>query len=162
MPRDAEPKRAGSAEVQAIVAAVDEKGGSEAAGAAGEIEKTSGVAISLHQFDAVKGFEGANEDGRGCAGRFADNVEHEVRAVIEKDVRVALREIHRTNAGSGAPEVMTGRIARRIGFGFHDAAAEAPDGKVVDDDFADEETRESYGVLRKFRAAETADGKFWD
>jgi hypothetical protein len=56
--------------------------------------------------------------------------------------------------------MVTGGIAWRIRFGFHDAAAKPSGGKIVDDNFADEEARESDGVLRKFRAVEAADGEF--
>jgi hypothetical protein len=56
--------------------------------------------------------------------------------------------------------MVTGGIARRIGFGFHDAAAKPSGGEIVDDYFADEEARESNGVLRKFRTAEAANREF--
>jgi hypothetical protein len=51
-------------------------------------------------------------------------------------------------------------IAWRIRFGFDDAAAQAPGRKIVDHEFADEEARESDSFLRKFRAAQAADGIF--
>ena len=109
--------------------------------------------MALHQFDSIERFESANEDRRGRSGGLARNVEHEVRAIVEKDICMALREIHGANARCGAAEMVPGRIARRIGFGFDDAAAKASSGEIVDDNFADEEARERDGVLRKFRAA---------
>jgi CheY-like chemotaxis protein len=87
---DAEPERSGSAEIQAVVAVVDLKSGSEAAGTAREIEKASGFTMKLHLLDSLERFESANEDGRGGSSRFADDVEHEMRSVVKKDVRVAL------------------------------------------------------------------------
>lgn len=157
----AEPERAGSAEIQAIVAAVDLESGGEASRAAGEVEKASGVAMTLHEFDAIERFESADENGGGGAGRFADDVEHEVGAVVEEDVGVALGEIHGADARRGAAEMMAGGIAGRIGFGFDDAAAEASGGEIVDDDFADEEAGESDGARGKFGTMETADREFW-
>lgn len=142
----AEPERAGCAEVYAIVAAVDEKGGGQAAGAAGEIEKATGVAVLLHQFDSIERLKGAYENGGGDSCWLADDVEHEVRAVVEKDVGVALGEIHGANARGGAAEMVAGGIARRIGFGFDDASADAAIGKVVDNHFADEEACKGDGV----------------
>src|SRR2546430_6579544 len=44
---------------------------------------------------------------------------------------------------------MSGGVAGRIGFRFHDAAAEAARGEIVDDDSPDEETSEHDGVRRK-------------
>jgi hypothetical protein len=44
--------------------------------------------------------------------------------------------------------MVSGGIARRVGFGFHDATAEPPGGKIVDDHFADEKASESDGALR--------------
>src|SRR2546430_1821174 len=55
---------------------------------------------------------------------------------------------------------MSGGVAGRIGFRFHDAAAEASRGEIVDDDFPDEETSEHDGVRGKFRATETANSEF--
>src|ERR1700676_5111238 len=64
------------------------------------------------------------------------------------------RHVHRANARSGAAKVMPGGIAGRVRFGFHDAAADAAFREIVDHHFADEKTRQRYGVLRQFFAAE--------
>jgi len=69
-------------------------------------------------------------------------------------------EIHRTDARSRAAEMMSGGIARRIRFRFHDTAAEAARREIVDDDFSDEETSEPDSFGRKFGAAKAADGEF--
>jgi len=87
----AQPERTGSAEVEAVVAAVDLKSGGEASGAAGKVEKPSGLAVALHKLDAFQRFEGADEDRSGGSGRLAHDIEHEVRAVVEKNVGVAGR-----------------------------------------------------------------------
>jgi hypothetical protein len=52
--------------------------------------------------------------------------------------------------------MMTGGIAGRIGFDFDNAAAQAPGGKVVDDDLANEETRKLDCVWRKLGALQLA------
>jgi len=156
----AEPERTGSAEINAIVTAVDLESGGEAARAAGEVEKASGFAMSLHECNSVKGFESADENGGGGSGRFADYIEHEVRAVVEKNVGVALGEIHGADARRGATEMMAGGIAGRIGFGFDDAATEASGGEIVDDDFADEEAGKSDGARGKVGTLQGMDYKF--
>jgi hypothetical protein len=43
---------------------------------------------------------------------------------------------------------MSGGIPGRVGFRFHDAAAEAARGEIVDHDFSDEEASELDGVRR--------------
>ncbi len=156
----AQPERAGGAEVEAVVAAIDLKSGGEASGAAGEIEKPGGLAMALHELDAFERFEGADEDCGGDSGRLAHDIEHEVRAIVEKNVGVARREVHRTDARSRAAEVMSGGIAGRIGFRFHNAAAEASRGEIVDDDPSDKEASEIDGVRWKFSAAKAADREF--
>jgi hypothetical protein len=156
----AEPERAGGTEIEAIVAPVNSKGGGEPAWATSEIEKASGLAMTLHQLDTFEGLKGADENGRGDSGRFADDVQHEMNAVIEKNIDVTRTEIHRTDAWGGPAEMVTCGIAWRIGFGFDDASAKAVSRKIVDDDFADEEARELDGLRRKLRALQLAERKF--
>jgi hypothetical protein len=55
---------------------------------------------------------------------------------------------------------MSGGIAGRIGFRFHNAATEASRGEIVDDDPSDKETSEIDGVTWKFSAAKAADREF--
>jgi len=155
----AKPEGTASAEVETVVAAVDSKGSSEASGAASEIEKPRGFAMALHERDAIEGFDRPDENRRGYSCGLAHNVQHEVRAVIEKNVRVAWPEIHRANARRRAAEMMSRGIAGRIGFRFHDAAAQAARRKIVNDDFSNEEAGELDGVRRKLGAAEAANGK---
>ena len=132
--------------------AINPKSGGKTSGAAREVEQASGAAMVLHKLDAIERFEGANENGGGGSGRLTHDIEHEVGAVIEKNIDVALSEIHGADARSRAAEVVAGGITGRIGFGFDDAATEASGGEIVDDDFADEESREGDGARRKFGA----------
>ncbi len=155
----AQPERAGSAEVETVVAAVDLKSGGKPSGAACEIEKPSGLAVALHELDAIEGFERADENRRGDSCGLAHDIQHEVRAVIEKNVGVAWSEVHRANARSGAAEMMSRGITRRVGLCFHDAAAQAAHGKIVDDNFSNKEASELDGVGRKFTAAQSANGE---
>ncbi len=156
----AKPERTRGAKVEAVVAAIDLKSGGEASGAAREIKKLTGLAVALHELDAIEGFKSADKNSRGDSGRLADDVEHEVRAVIEKNVGMAGLKIHRTNARSRAAKMMPSGIAGWISFRLHDAAAQAARGKIVDNDFSDEETRQFDGVRRKFGATEAADCEF--
>ena len=116
-----------------------------------------GLAVALHKLDALERFERSDENGRGDSGALAHNIEHEVRAIIEKNIGVARGEIHRANTRSRSAKVMSGGIAGRIGFRFHDAPAETARGEIVDDNFSDEEVRQLDGISRKLSATETAD-----
>jgi hypothetical protein len=55
---------------------------------------------------------------------------------------------------------MSGGIAGRIGFRFHDAAAKAARREIVDEDPSDKKTSEVDGVSWKFSAAKAADREF--
>lgn len=123
MLRRPEPQCAGSAKVEAVVAAVDLKSGGKTAGASRKIENPCGLAVLLHECDAIERFKGADENGCGCANGLTDDVEHKVRAVVEENVGVTGGQIHRANPRRGSSEMMARRIARRIRFRFHDAAA---------------------------------------
>jgi hypothetical protein len=152
----AQPELTGGAQVEPVVGAVDLKSGGEPSRAPCEIEKPSGLAVSLHERDAVKRFGRADEDRRGYAGRFADDIEHKVRAIVEENVDVAWSEIHRANPRCWAAKMVSGGVARRIGFCLHDAAAKAARREIVDDDLSDEEACEFDGIAWKFGAAEAA------
>jgi hypothetical protein len=157
----AKPELAGGAEVAAVVAAVDFESGGEAPGAAGEIEKPNGLAVALHECDALKWFDSADEDSGSDTCMLTNYIEHEVRAIVEENVGVARGEVHRANPWSWAAEMMSGRIAGRISFRLHDAAAQAPSRETVDDDFSDEESCELDGIRRKVGASETSNPKFF-
>jgi len=138
------------------VAAVDAKRGGEASWAAGEVDKPRRLAVALHDCQSLKRFDSADEDGSSDACGFADDIEHEVRAIVEENIDVPPGEIHRANAGSRAAEVMPGGITRWIGFRFHDAAAEAALRQIMNDDFSDEEARELYRGDRELGPADAA------
>jgi hypothetical protein len=157
----AKPELAGGAEVEAVVATVDFESGGEASGAPGEVEKPNGLAVALHERDALKWFDSADEYSGSDPGGFADDIEHEVGAIVKENVDVSRGEIHRANPWSRAAEMMSGRIAWRIGFCFHDAAAQAPSREIVDDDFSDEESCELDGICRKIGASETSYHEFF-
>jgi len=139
------------------VAAPDSECGSKASRAAREIEKPVGLAVALHKLDALERFERSDENGRRDSGALAHDIEHEVRAIIEKNIGVARGEIHRANTRSRAAKVMSGGIAGRIGLRFHNAAAEAARGEIADDNFSDEEARQLDGISWKLSATKTAD-----
>ncbi len=54
--------------------------------------------------------------------------------------------------------MVCGGIARRVGFGFDDAAANAGAGEFADDNLADKKAGQRYGVHREFAATEAPDG----
>src|SRR6267378_7377929 len=117
--------------------------------------------MALHQFDAIERLESANENRRGGPGGLTDDVEHEVRAVVKKNVCVTGCEIHGANARRRTAEVMTSGIAGRVCLRFDDAAAEASTGEILDDHFPDEKAGEGDSIDREFRAAKTTDGECW-
>lgn len=133
----AKPQRAGPAEIQSVVRAVNLKGGSEPAWSASQIEKPSRVAIPLHQLNAFEWLHPANENCRRNSRRLAYDIQHKVRAIIEKNVCVALRQVHRSYSRSRTVEVVARGIARRISFGFHNASAHASIRKIMNDYFSD-------------------------
>lgn len=145
----AEPKFFVGAEIDTIMAAIDLQSLRKTPRAAREIQKLSGFAMALHDFDAFERLEGANQNGGGGSSGLAHHVEHKVIAIIEENVDVPGSEIHRADAWRRAAEMMSGRVARRIRFGFDDAAADASRRQIVHDDFADQETSELDGIFGK-------------
>ncbi len=81
--------------------------------------------MALHDLNAFHWFDGSDEDRGSDSRRLAYDIEHEVRAIVEKNVRVAWSQIHRANAWSRAPEMMTCGITGWIRFGFDNTAAQA-------------------------------------
>ena len=137
----AKPKFFIPTKIDAVMAAVDLQRLRETPRAAREIQEFGGFAMPLHDFDSVERLERTNQNGRGGLRALADDVEHEVVAVIEKNVDVAGSEIHRADARRGPAKMMSGGVARRISFGFHDAPADAPCREFVHHYFADQEAR---------------------
>ena len=147
-----EPERPSSAEVEAVVTPIDLQGSRQAPGATRQIQQAISFAVALHELDAFQRFEGADQDCRSNSLGLAHHIQHEMRAVVKENVDMARCEIHRADAWRRTAVMMPGRIARRISFGFNDAAAKASRRQFVDDDFPDKETRQGHSVNRQFRA----------
>ena len=113
--------------------------------------------MALHQCNAFERLDGADENGRGGSFWLADDVEHEMRAVVEEDIGVTGSKIHRADSRSRTAEVVARRIAGRIGFDFYNAGAKTARGEIVHDNLANQEAREFDGVLWKFRALQTTE-----
>ena len=105
-----------------------------------------GAAVELHLGNAVKWLKSADQDAAADSWNFGADVEHEVVAIAEIDVSVAAAEEHGASAGGGAAKVVGGGVALGVGLGFDDAAAKTGSGKLADDDFADQEAGQGYGV----------------
>jgi hypothetical protein len=153
-----EPERARGAEVGAVEGAVDAQRGGQASGTAGQVEQARGFAMLLHVRDALEGFERADQDAAADSGDFRADVEHEVIAVAEINVGVAAAKEHGAIAWGRSAKVVRGGIASRIGFGFHDATAEAGAGEFADDNFANKKAGQGDRVRRKFGVPEAPDG----
>src|SRR5258708_15519214 len=156
----AKPERTRSAKVQAVIAAIDPQRRSEPSGATRKVQQPCRLAMTLHGGHAVERFERANQHAASYVSPFAAHIQHEVIAIGEVDVAVAMAEEERTIAASRAAVVVARRITRGIGLGLDDAAAEAARGKVMDDDFADKKTSEPDRVRGKFRKVQAANGDF--
>jgi hypothetical protein len=77
-------------------------------------------------------------------------------AVGEVDVRMAPAQEHGAIPRRGPTKMMSGRIARRISFGFDDAADEPAGGEFSHHDLADKEASEGHRPGRQLGPAEAA------
>jgi hypothetical protein len=102
--------------------------------------------VELHPLNTFERFESADQDAAAYVWDFGADVQHEVIAIGEVDVRVSSAQKHRAIAGSWSAKVMCGGIARRVGFGLNDAAAKSAGGMFADNDFADQITGQVYSV----------------
>ena len=84
----AEPQRTWGAKVHAVVAALDLKSGSEPSWPAGKIVKFRALSVTLHDLNAFKRLDSSDQDRRGDSRRLAHDIEHEVSAVVKKNVSV--------------------------------------------------------------------------
>src|SRR5215472_1604444 len=148
------------AEIDSVVAAIDLEGLRETPRPAREVQEFSGFAMPLHDFDSLQRLERADQNGSGGFRALADDVEHEMSAVVEKNMDVARGKIHRADSRRGSPKMMSGRIARRISFGLDDATADPSGRQFVHHHFADQEARKLHGLFGEFRAADSPNGDF--
>ena len=89
------------------------------------VERGGLLAAGVHRVHAGKRFGGADEYGGCDAVGVCDDVEHEVVAVGEVDVRQTGHAEDRPVAGcAGAVGVAGGVVGCAVGFGFDDACAE--------------------------------------
>jgi hypothetical protein len=132
------------------------EGGSEAPGTSRKIEEPIGLPISFHLGNTFDGFQSPDQDAAANAGNFGTDVEHEMIAIGKIDVGVAAAQKHRLIARGRPAKVMSGGIARRVGFGFHDAPSHAAGGKLANNDLADQESSQSDGSGREFPATKSA------
>jgi hypothetical protein len=153
-----QPEGARGTKVCAVEGAIDMQSGRQASRTTGEVERSCGLAATLHLLDTFQGLQGADQDAAAGSRGLGADVEHEVVAVGEIDVGVATAEKHGAIARGGSAKVVRGRIARRVGFGFDDPAAKAAAREFADDDFADQKASQRHGVQREFGAAKAPDG----
>lgn len=115
----------------AVVLGGDAQGMAELAGAREQGAGVGLLAAAVHVGKAFERLRGADQDGRGNPLRVGDDVEHEVIAVGEVDIRVPRRAEHGLVATRArAVRVAGGVIRGSVGFGFDDAATEVPANKV--------------------------------
>src|ERR1700730_10466848 len=104
-----------------------------------------GLAVLFHLSNALEGLKGADQDTATSARDLAADVEHEVIAIAKIDVSMASPQKHRLITRGRPAKMMRGRIAGRIGFGFHNAPSHSGGRKLANDDLADQEPRQHNG-----------------
>jgi hypothetical protein len=152
--RGAKPQRAGRAKIHPLDTPVDTERGGQAAGAAREITKFRGAAMTAHQFNPFDRLDRAQKHSSAHAGFLAGNVQHERRAVDEINVGVTVLEEERAIARRLAAGGVAGGIAGEIGFGFDDAPAQAPGGEIANESFANQVACELHGIYGQLVAAQ--------
>src|SRR5208282_306538 len=98
----------------------------------------------------------ANQHATANASPFARNIQHEVHAVIEIDIHMAMPQKKRMISLRFAAKMMASGIARRIAFGFHDPSTEAPFRQIMDNDLADDKSGQLQRIGRKLFTSEAA------
>lgn len=144
--RGAKPQRAGRAKIHPLDTPVDTERGGQAAGAAREITKFRGAAMTAHQFNPFDRLDRAQKHSGAHAVLLARNVHHERRAVDEINVGATVLEEERAIARRLAAGGVAGGIAGEIGFGFDDAPAQAPGREIANESFANQVACELHGI----------------
>jgi len=142
-------------EIEAIVREGDVHRHREIAGTATQIVRSEGrtvrltppfhraAAPALHHVDAVERLERADQHGRRRTVRFGDDVDEAVDAVIETDLGVARRPVERLVAACRTRCGVAGRIGLTdVGLDLDDDPARRDAAAIVDEDFAQEITRD--------------------
>jgi hypothetical protein len=112
--------------------------------------------VKLHLVYAFERLKRTDQHPASNVQGFRGDIEHEMIAVGEVDVGVAAAEKHRAIARGGPSKMMGGGIARRIGFGFDDAADKLAGWEFANHHLADEETGEGDGPSGQLGAAEAS------
>ncbi len=100
-----------------------------------------------HGFDSADGFEGAEENASGMAGRLATDVGAVVISVDEIDVGVAGRaEEDGVAKGLSVVGVGAGIDGSQVGFGFDDASGESEGTVAADEKFAEKFAGDGAGI----------------
>jgi hypothetical protein len=154
--RGAKPERAGRAKIHPIDTPVDTERGGQAAGAAREITKYRGAAMTAHQFNPFDRLDRAQKHSGAHTGLLTRNIQHERRAVDEINVGATVLEEKRAIARRLAAGGVAGGIAGEIGFGFDDAPAQAPGGEIANESFANQVACELDGIYRQLVAPQGA------
>jgi hypothetical protein len=95
--------------------------------------------VAFHLIDAVERLQRAEQHAAPDAGNFAAHVEHEMIAVRKVDVSMSAPQKHRSIARGRTAKMMGGWVARRVRFGFNDAARHSAGREFANDDLADQE-----------------------
>jgi len=88
----AEPEWPTRKEIETIEAMVDPERSGEPPRATRKIAKLHALPMPLHQRDAFQRFQRANQNASANSRGLARNIQHEVHAIIEIDVHMAVPE----------------------------------------------------------------------
>jgi len=124
---------------------------------AGQAQHVVTIAMFFHQLNAFQWFDRANQNPARGTRRLGAYIQHKMRAIIKKYVRMPGFQIHRADPWSRPAKMMPGRIARRVRFRFHDAPTHSPRRQFVYHHFSNQKPRQLNRIAGQFRPPQPPD-----
>jgi hypothetical protein len=132
------PKAIVSTKVGSVKSEVNPQGGGKPSRTPGQLVSLSGARTTLHNFEALQGFNRAQEDAGADARKFTRDIQHIGGPINEVNVSVPALEIEGAIASGGSSKSVPRLIIDYIGFGLDDPSAHPTRGDIMDQNFADE------------------------
>src|ERR1700730_590321 len=151
-----EPQRPPAAEIDSIVAAIDLKGRRQPPRATSQIQNLGTIAMLFHQLNSLQRLNRSNQYTARRPRRFAADIQHEMRSVIEEYIGVPRRKVHRLNTWGRATKMMACGIVWWVGFRFDDTPAHTAVRKFMHDGFPYEESGQCNRIAWQFRSSQAA------
>lgn len=157
--RRSKPEGPPRGEVDSIEAPVNSKCRCEPSRSAREIFQIPRPPVILHQFDPLDWLDSPDEHSFARAVVPSRNIQHEMIAVCEIDIRMAAFKIKRKIARSGPAKCVCCGIPGKVSLRLHNAPGKPASRKLAHKRLADQKTRERLRVERKLQAAKPANGR---